>query len=119
MFYCNYAIIGVIMKNKIENPENEFVPTAQLVNKKDDKLRSDQNAFSNTENNQSIKSSKIIKGKVKIQANNSRLKLTNTEWLDDEEELQIVWKRMLLFLKFIFLFLIVSSIFILIKRNVL
>jgi len=104
------------MKNKIEFPENNTFEAKQFINQIS-AGSSFNKIYSDITQNQSFNPSKIIRGKVKIHGSNSRQN-SNNDWLDDEEELEIVWKRMLLFVKFIFLFLIVSSVFILIQKNV-
>jgi len=107
------------MKNKIEFSENDTIQKRQIINLQENRLRFEQNTHSITAQNQGIKAFKIIKGKVKIQDSNSDQKFAKNDWLDDEEELVIVWKRMLLFLKFAFMFLLVFSLFVLFQKNLL
>ena len=105
------------MKNKIEFPENNDIKTGQLINQTSAGSSFDQNL--NSELTQKIKSFKIIKGKVKTYKNNNKVKLVNNDWLEDKEELDIVSKRMSLFLKFTFFSLIIISLFISFKKNAL
>jgi hypothetical protein len=91
------------MKNIIS--EKEF--TSQKKNKYDQS--------SVAEQKQNKKSpSKLIKGKVKVY--NSSAKLIDSEYLDDESELNLISERMLIFLKFTFLFIILIALLILFKR---
>lgn len=52
---------------------------------------------------------KVIKGKVKVYHSNFKLNFSDSEHFDNDSELLIVSKRMLLFLKFIFTICILFS----------
>ncbi|MDR6844255.1 hypothetical protein [Flavobacterium granuli] len=95
------------MKNIIS--KNITNQTKELVNQT-------RNTFTNEKKQFKITSSKLIKGKVKVYTN-SRPKLNNSDYLDDESELYLVSERMLLFLKFALVFLTLTALFILFKKN--
>jgi hypothetical protein len=105
------------MKNKIEFPENDIIQPRQFITSAGSSF--DQNQYPKAEQKKKVKPSKIIKGKVKIYNSNNEVKLIDNDWLDDEAELEIVSKRMSIFLKFTFLFLIVLSFLIMFKKDVL
>ncbi|PVX47726.1 hypothetical protein C8C85_3681 [Flavobacterium sp. 103] len=103
------------MKNII--PEIDTNQIREFIDQKDNKFGYDQNQYSIVEQKQKKKkSSKFIKGKVKVY--NSRAKLINSEYHDDESELNLVSERMLLFLKFTFLFLILTVFFLFLKKSI-
>lgn len=96
------------MKKNIEfTPFDTIQKTSALVN--DEKFKAQQIK------NQKA-SSKIIKGKVKSYKKSIKPKfINNAVNLDEESELILISERMLLVLKLTFLFLIISTLFILIK----
>ncbi|HEU4789849.1 MAG TPA: hypothetical protein VFS71_09200 [Flavobacterium sp.] len=103
------------MKNIIS--ENDMNQIREFINQKDNEFTYDQ--YSIVEQKQKKKTpSKLIKGKVKVYNNNSRPKLINSEYLDDESELNLISERMLLFLKFTFLFLILTVFFFFLKKSI-
>lgn len=96
------------MKNKIEFSENDIILEKQS-NKRGIELLYNQSIESKAEYKQSKLFSKMIRGKVKVY-NNS--KFADGKCFDEESELMLISKRMLLFLKCAFLILIVSELFI-------
>ncbi|PZX92647.1 hypothetical protein DOS84_14415 [Flavobacterium aquariorum] len=105
------------MKNII--PEIDTNQAREFTDQKDNKFGYTQNQYSIVEQKQKKKtSSKLIKGKVKVYSNNDRLKLTNSQYHDDESELELISERMLLFLKFTFLILIVTVFFLFLKKSI-
>jgi len=107
------------MKNKIVFPKNDAIQTRQLVNQASTRSLFDENLNPKVEGMQRIKASKIIKGKVKIYSSKNEEKFVNNDWLGDDAELDIVSKRMSLFLKFTFVCLTIISLLILFKKDVL
>lgn len=107
------------MKNKIEFPKKEAIQIRQLINQANSECSFDENQKTEVEGIQRIKASKIIKGKVKVYNSKDKMKFVNSDFLDDEAELDIVSKRMSLFLKLTFLMLIVISVLIFFKKNAL
>jgi hypothetical protein len=107
------------MKNKIEFPKNSDLEKKEFLNQTSAGSSFGNNQGSETKQEQRIKSSKIIKGKVKIFNNNNEVKFVNNDWLDEETELTIVLKRMSIFLKLTFLFLIALTLLVLLKKGVL
>ena len=104
-----FFIIMVIMKNTtLEKNANQ---TSEFVNQKIDLLLFEQKQNKKTK-------SKLIKGKVKVFSNSNRLKFINNEILDDETELVVISERIIYFLKFTLLFLILIAFFIFLKRNI-
>lgn len=107
------------MKNKTEFSKNDIIQTEQFINVQKTASTYDENQYSKVEQKQNKKSpSKVIKGKVKVYHNNNRSKLINHENLDDDSELNLISERMLLFLKFTFLSLLIIALFMLIKINI-
>lgn len=105
------------MKNIIN--ENEANQIGEFVNQKENTLTYSKNQYSKTEQKQNKKaSSKLFKGKVKVYSNNSKPNLIDDDYLDEESELNLVSERMLFFVKFIFLFLIIMTFVLLLKKNV-
>lgn len=103
------------MKNIIS--KNDTDQEREFINQKKNEFANDQNQYSIVEQKQKKKtSSKLIKGKVKVY--NSRPKLANSEYFDDESELNLISERMLFFLKFTFLFLILTVFFLFLKKVV-
>jgi hypothetical protein len=103
------------MKNIIS--KNDTDQEREFINQKKNEFANDQNHYSIVEQKQKKKtSSKLIKGKVKVY--NSRPKLANSEYFDDESEFNLISERMLLFLKFTFLFLILTVFFLFFKKVV-
>jgi hypothetical protein len=103
------------MKNIIS--KNDTDQERKFTNQKENEFANDQNQYSIVEQKQKKKAStKFIKGKVKVF--NTKPKLINNEYLDDESELNLISERMLLFLKFTFLFLILIASFLWIKRGI-
>ena len=106
------------MKNKTEFSKNDTIQTGQFIIDKKTESKYDENQYSKVEEKQNKKSPfKVIKGKVKVYHNNTRPKLINNENLDDDSELDLVSERMLIFLKFILLSLLIMSLFIRFKIN--
>lgn len=105
------------MKNIIS--ENDANQVREFINQKKNEFAYDQNQYSTIEQKQKKKTPpKLIKGKVKVYRNTSRPKLINRENLDDESELNLISERMLLFLKFTFLLLILIASFIWVKKGI-
>lgn len=103
------------MKNIIS--ENDANQVREFIDQKENEFAYDQ--YSIVEQKQKKKTpSKLIKGKVKVYRNTSRPKLINRENLDDESELNLISERMLLFLKFTFLLLILIASFIWVKKGI-
>jgi hypothetical protein len=102
------------MKNIISKSDaNE---TKEFVNQRRNVFENAQNQLEISEQKQYKKSAtKLIKGKVKVYSNNSFPRLTNYENLDDETELFLISERMLHFLKFTFLFIILITLLLLLK----
>ena len=104
------------MKTKIESSKNDISVTRQFMTSAGSSF--DKIINSNSYQKQKEKkTSKIIKGKVKIFNKNNGMRLINRGFLNDREELEIVSKRMAIFLKFTFLFLMVFSLLIFFEIN--
>lgn len=103
------------MKNKIEFLKNTISETSPNINQTSAGSSFEQNLFSKESSREKIKAFKVVKGKVKITNNHNELRFAKNYQLNDQTELEIVWNRMLLFVKFTFLFLLLFSIFMLFK----
>lgn len=100
------------MKNKIEFSGKEKIQKGQFIDQN--------NAMPITDENQKsdIKSShKVIKGKVKVY-HNHKTKFTDDKHLDNNAELLMVSERMMLFLKFTFILIILFFIYMEIRSKV-
>lgn len=98
------------MKSKIQFPQNDVISnqkeTTPICN---ENLKKDQKQNKKTP-------LKMIKGKVKVYTNNKPDK-ADCKYLDEESELLLISERMLLFLKFSFLFLILASLVFFLLRH--
>jgi len=101
------------MKNTIEFPENNIFESSKIVNQTRGGSSFVDGSHSKPEPYQNLKAFKIVKGKVKIMNNKSELKLAKSYGFDENTELEIVGKRMLLFMILTILFLLVFSLFML------
>lgn len=104
------------MKNKIKFSENDDIQERQSLNQKKNLSLCDPNQYSKEESKRYKKSPfRVIKGKVKVY-HNSKPNLIDKGYLNDESELHLISERMLLFLKFTFLILILTSLLIVLNR---
>ena len=95
---------------------NDDNQTKEFVNQKRNVFEYVQNQHKTSEQKQYKKSSaKLIKGKAKVYSNDNFSRLANSENLDDKTELYLVSERMILFLKYTFLFIILITILSLLK----
>lgn len=104
------------MNNKIEFSDTITTESKQFINQTSAGSSFNQNLYSKKVTYKNLNAFKVVKGKVKIYDNNE-FKLVKNYGYDEEIELEIVGKRMLLFLKFTFLFLLLFSIFMLFYKN--
>lgn len=96
--------------------KNDANQTKEFENQKRNVFEYAQNQHEGSEQKQNKKSSsKLIKGKAKVYSDNNFSRLANSENLDDETELYLVSERMVLFLKFTFLFIILITLLSLLK----
>lgn len=100
------------MKNKIEFFENEDIQTKHYINQKKD-TSYDQNLKKKQKGN-TKDSFKVIKGKVKVYNNNSK---PVSHKHDDKSELILISNRMLHFVKFTFVLIILLFILFELKKN--
>jgi len=104
------------MKNVISKHDDNQI--REFVNQKENKFGFDQNQYTTVEQKQDIKvPSKLIKGKIKVYNSKKRPKLIDREKLDDETELNLISERMFFFVKFTFLFLIIITFLLFLKKN--
>ena len=101
------------MKNTIEFPENNIFESSKIINQTSAGSSFVDGSHSKASPYQNLKDFKIVKGKVKIMNNKSELKLAKSYGFDENTELEIVGKRMLLFMILTILFLLVFSLFML------
>lgn len=101
------------MKNKIEK---DAIQKRNYIDFIDNVVAYDQNYYSGIENKQTKNTSKMVKGKVKVYKKSLDSNFSNYANFEEEFELNLISKRMLLFLKITVFFMAIITVFLVLKK---